>query len=277
MNLRPILLALFLVIACMQSLQAQQVHRISIGLGTSYYYGELTDGYELSFLRPAFQLSYGMYIDPRWHLDIGVSYTQLSAADSTSNYIPRLNRNLHFRTSLVEISGMAYFEILRDKHLYSLWHSKLHMTPYVFGGVALIAFNPQAKFNDIWYDLQPLGTEGQFIEGEGEPYSRLQVSIPFGAGMSVKVNRQIGLSLEVGYRLTFTDYLDDISTDYPNKEALFDSRGSTALALSDPSLDVRREGSIRGNPETNDGYIMVTFKLTYYIKRYKIKKKLSNK
>ena len=102
--------------------------------------------------------------------------------------------------------------------------------------------------------LQPLGTEGQQVSGKfpdrhyPKPYKRTQLSIPMGAGINYKVNRQINLGYEIGWRKTFTDYLDDVSGRYANPADLgqtvvngkvVDSQTSFLADPSDRNFDNR--------------------------------------
>ena len=80
--------------------------------------------------------------------------------------------------------------------------------PYVFGGVAGFHHSPQGKdASGNYVDLQALKTEGV-------SYSKFQFSIPFGAGVRYRINRQLDASFEIGFRKTFTGYLDDVSGNY---------------------------------------------------------------
>jgi hypothetical protein len=47
-----------------------------------------------------------------------------------------------------------------------------------------------------------------------KPYSLLQFSIPFGVGARFRINEVFDLWADVGFRYTFTDYLDDVSANY---------------------------------------------------------------
>jgi len=66
--------------------------------------------------------------------------------------------------------------------------------------------------------------------------------------------------------MTFTDYLDDVSTVYPGINSFSDP---VAAALSDRGheldLSPKAQGKIRGNPEKNDGYFIVNVKVEYYL------------
>lgn len=246
----------------------QRTHVLSAGFGTSYYFGDLSDKFNSSFMRPAGGIYYTNYIMSQLSFRAGVSYTVIKSDDSFANDALRKQRNLSFRSSIAEFSGVLIYEILRDKNFGNSWQGKPHFTPYVFAGISLFHFNPQSRFESEWVDLQPLGTEGQFLTEGAGGYSRLQMSLPHGVGVSVRLTQRMGLSLEVGYRLTFTDYLDDVSTSYPNSSELFEQQGATAVALANRSGGLYPDGSKRGNPEANDGYTIFLFTVNYYLGRF---------
>ena len=128
----------------------------------------------------------------------------------------KVARNLEVRTTYYELAAMAELNLTKfdvaDGHI---------SAPYLFAGIAGFYFNPQARdYNtNIWTDLQPLGTEGQTLEG-GKKYSRMQVAVPFGVGFRLSLTPRVNLGFEIGFRQTFTDYLDDVSGTYPDLDAL---------------------------------------------------------
>ena len=81
--------------------------------------------------------------------------------------------------------------------------SKLNF--HAFAGVGLMYFNPKAKYQGEWYALHPLQTENK-------NYSLFQFVIPLGIGARIKLDPFFNILIEGGYRLTFTDYLDDASS-----------------------------------------------------------------
>ena len=93
-----------------------------------------------------------------------------------------------------------------------IYHDPRGKTPEVFG-------------ND-WVRLRPLRTEGQGLTRSSDgssydrPYSLIQPVIPVGVGVRFKLNDRTDLSFEVGYRVTFTDYLDDVGGNYANPNDL---------------------------------------------------------
>src|SRR5690606_4458195 len=65
----------------------------------------------------------------------------------------------------------------------------------------------KGELDGQWYALQPLQTEGV-------SYSKINFSIPAGIGFYYTIDRKYRLGLELGWRTTFTDYIDDISDKY---------------------------------------------------------------
>ena len=82
------------------------------------------------------------------------------------------------------------------------------------------------------YRLRELHTEGQGFEGgpeifseevTGEKYStyeRFAICIPFGFGIKKAFHSTAGIKLEASYRFTNTDYLDDVSSVYYDRNKL---------------------------------------------------------
>lgn len=143
-------------------------------------------------------------------------------------------------------------------------------SPYIFAGGGFFRFNPQAEIDGQWYNLQRLGTEGQRSDlyPDRKPYSLSSNVILFGLGYKFNITRMFTGALEWGMRRTGTDYLDDVSTTYPDP-SVFDTN-PIAMTLHDQSLENRGEnaGFQRGNPNTNDWYSFVGIVLTFRIKDF---------
>ncbi|MDQ2769130.1 MAG: DUF6089 family protein, partial [Bacteroidota bacterium] len=116
-----------------------------------------------------------------------------------------------------------------------------------------------------YVDLQPLKTEGQ-----STTYSNYQVSIPFGGGIRYRINRNFDASLEVGWRYTFTDYLDDVSTKYADPGLLTTAYqqyfGRGISNNSNPqTAGFDNAGNVRGISTKNDWYIVTGVTLNYIL------------
>ena len=268
MKAKAITLLLCLVFVASSVAFSQRTHAFAAGVGTIYYYGDLTDNFNNSLLRPALSVSYSKYILPQISFRVGVGYGEVGATDRQAIDPLRIKRNLHFRSTLAEASGVIVYEIFRDKNFGNAWQGRPFMTPYIFGGIAFFKFNPKAIKDNVWHELQPLGTEGQYIPGNSPgPYALTQASVPLGAGLSLRLSERSGINFEIGYRTTFTDYLDDVSDVYPDFEALKEVSGQLAVDLSERA-GTFKAGQKRGNPGANDSYFYAMFSITYYLNRY---------
>ncbi|MCH8905099.1 MAG: hypothetical protein IIA45_14425, partial [Bacteroidetes bacterium] len=125
-----------------------------------------------------------------------------------------------------------------------------------------------------WYELQPLGTEGQGIVAGKKTYSRTQLSIPAGISIIYKSNSRVRIGFEIGYRKTFTDYLDDVSTIYFDENILVEQKGTVAGAVSNRTREITTDpdqlvyfqaGSQRGDPTDKDSYIFSVFSINYLL------------
>jgi hypothetical protein len=88
--------------------------------------------------------------------------------------------------------------------------------------------------------------------------------MPLGAGVRFELTRRVGLALEAGYRFTFSDYLDDVSTTYP-AAAVDPLRASFIDRGPQVGTPPAEPGSMRGNPNNKDGYLSLGIKLEYLL------------
>ena len=162
-----------------------------------------------------------------------VLYHVVEAWDSDSDDPWIRNRNLSFRNQVIEGSVQGELNFFN----YQLGNRKFPVSPYLFGGLAYYRMRPMAQYRGTWYELQPLGTEGQGTEFGAEKYKTTMFSVPFGAGIKTNLFAIFGLSIEWGVRKTWTDYFDDISGKYVDPGLLADLNGELAAVLSDRSIE----------------------------------------
>lgn len=252
---------------------------VGVSAGATNYKGDLDDNFALKFTKPGFGFQGGYKFHPHMSLRLGFTQGWMKASDAkAARDIPRRRRNLSFRSPITEGSLVLVYEFFANDRKYKY---RPQYTPYLFAGVAAFAFNPQAKLGDEWYDLQPLGTEGQHLVDCGypdcpKPYSLVQISFPFGAGIRYKLTDKIDLSLEIGLRKTTTDYLDDVSGRYPDLDALRSEMGNQngvpAAALLSDRIDrgVYPQGGefwngIRGDNSQDDWYVVTMVSANYIL------------
>ncbi|HEX7415547.1 MAG TPA: DUF6089 family protein [Bacteroidia bacterium] len=208
-----------------------------------------------------------------------LTYAMVSGSDALTDNVIRHNRNLNFRSPIVELSfqGEYYFINEKRKNLYSIGglkskKKKKKFAPYIFAGVGVFFYNPKEELAGKWYGLRKYHVEGQGLPGGPKQYNDVSVCIPVGLGFKYVVNKRWSIGAEFGVRKTFTDYIDGVSTRYYDKAKLLQAYGATAVALADPSLGIIKgatnpsvdgTGAQRGNPKYKDSYMFFTINVGY--------------
>ena len=250
-----------------------QYHEIGGMFAQAHYIGDINPFNHIpTRFAPGGGLIYRYNFNDRIAFKANVLYGQIYAADEDSDSEWQQNRNLHFRSDIFEFSGQIEINFLT----YEIGDKKRPSSPYLFVGLSLFRHNPKGEFEDRWLDLQPLGTEGQGIEGFEDRYNLTQISIPFGVGFKFNIWRNFGGAVEWGMRRTFTDYLDDVSTNYVNAVVLQEENGPLAAIMADRSLEpTGPEGTNsemqRGESNRNDWYTFAGVMITYKIGQPQIK------
>ncbi|MGB8192309.1 MAG: DUF6089 family protein [Chitinophagaceae bacterium] len=186
-------------------------------------------------------------------------------------------RNLNFKSSLLEATVMAeiYPTVFFESDPTDVYHK---IRPYVVGGVGAFRFNPKGQdpATNEWVKLQPLKTEGQgFTEyPDRQPYKLTQLNVPFGFGIKYFLSENVNLSFEIVHRTTFTDYIDDVSTEFIDPNLFNNYLPSSQAAIADRIYNkspLRTNGlgsgsgfgpgDKRGTKENNDAYYSAGFKL----------------
>lgn len=192
----------------------------------------------------------------------------VEAFDSYSNSQWQKERNLNFKSPIKELSAQFEFNFFNYK---IGGNENQNFSPYIFLGLAGFNFNPQGQTSDGWVDLQTLGTEGQGLPGgpSKKKYALTQMSIPFGVGFKTGFSKGMCVGFEWGMRKTFTDYIDDVSTQYYDPTILAKDHGQLAAVLADQSKSkdpkYSNTGKQRGNPTNKDWYSFIGIVLTIKI------------
>jgi hypothetical protein len=214
----------------------------------------------------------------------GLMWGRISGADGLSLNPARVARNLSFRNDLIELAVRPEFTLYYDNDVAGKGYYNPDFRLYVFAGVAAFYNNPQGK-NDAgdWVNLQPLKTEAK-------QYSKIQFAIPAGLGFYFTHLKKYRFGFEMGWRTTFTDYIDDASTTYPDLVELQSGLATEmAFRATDESVDRAIElgtaygefgtdvtrtsyganflsGEKRGDATHNDGYLFTQLSLSKVIK-----------
>jgi opacity protein-like surface antigen len=234
---------------------AQRWH-LNLTGGLSNYSGDLQAKY-FTTDQSNFAFGAGAQYDitPKLSVNSMISYMKIGASDQFNKPDLRF-RNLSFQSALIEwnLTGeYTFFDITRSQ-----------VSPFVFAGIALFHFDPYAfdsTGNKIY--LKPLSTEGEGLSEypDKRPYNLLQFAIPLGAGIKFRVSENVVLAYEVGFRKTFTDYLDDVSSRYVDPAVLLTERGPKAVEMSYRAGELKggnttypTEGTVRGGERYKDVY-----------------------
>ncbi len=290
---------------------------IGFSINALNYYGDLSPSpnkvsTDISFTKPGFGISYTRRFGPRFSVQAQFMYGSIKGSDAESadkgdlgSGVFRYKRNLSFRNIIKELSVVAVIDLFENQSTYM---SRVKWTPYLYLGIAGFLHNPQAiaPSKDLqggtineggqYVDLQPLGTEGQNstlsssdVNSGIKPYSLLQIAIPFGIGARFRISEVMDLSGDIGFRYTFTDYLDDVSANYVGLATFTGPNSKLAQAMSYRSNEVlgpTPPNSVpsgiagvnveagygsefptnkRGGRNDNDIYMVTSIKLTYII------------
>lgn len=261
---------LLLCFCCFPLASLAQDFHFSFRLGAAAYHGDLTQkALNTTGAKP--MVSLGARYDLTEHLTARTYFSYLAfGADDKAGTASMKLRNLNFQTKVFDWELTAQYNLfnLNDK-----W-----WTPYIFAGVAVFHFNPYTTTttDGAKVFLQSLSTEGQGIRSGTSAYKLTQFCLPLGFGADYSLNEDMRLGLEVGYRKLMTDYLDDVSTTYADRDNLLHAKGQTAVDLAWRGDEVNNSpypagGTMRGNPKNKDGYyyVALTYTIRYFFDKYK--------
>jgi hypothetical protein len=253
-----------------------QEGEFGFGVGMGHYFGDLNTNASLN--RPKF--SAGVFFRKQINNYVGVklsaNYAQLGYSDVYSKNETQQLRNLSFNSSIWEIAisgDFNFFKFYPGVEGYTY-------TPYVSLGVGLFSYDPYAYYNNEKVFLRPLGTEGQgsSLYPDKKPYSTMAFTIPISIGFKYNISDKTNLFMEVGYRFTGTDYLDDVSTTYAPDAfpALPNGNPSLGYILQDRSFElgtpIGLKGRQRGNSQQKDAYAIAQVGLSFNISSYRCPK-----
>jgi hypothetical protein len=280
--------------------QAQMQYELGVSVGPSNFLGDLggnqgkgqmfikDNNFELTKLMPGIYFS----VIPNHFVSFHAAFN-FGRLEGDDNVIDRKggleearsDRNQHFKSRIQEfiVTGQFYPTVFLEQDPDDVWHK---FRPYGLVGVGVFHFNPQAQYIDAngratWVDLKPLRTEGQGMPNypNRKEYSLTQINVPYGFGVKYFFNENVNISFEICNRMTFTDYIDDVSTTYVSEQDFYDYFGAGS-ATADIARQMANKaqwanggtylpsygpGDKRGNPNLNDAYYSTVVKLGFRI------------
>lgn len=278
---------------------AQYNVEIGMNIGGTGYLGEIggkgleAKGFLGDLILKETNLTTGVFgkfkITPKFFLTTGFNYIKISGDDLNTGQGPRYWRNLRFQNTLYEFNTRAEYSFFKLNDLGGRGRYRTSLDLYGFIGLSGFYHNPKGSLNPDapskdWIELQPLQTEGN-------SYSKLGISTPYGLGLVITSNTFYKFGFYFNYMKNYTDYLDDISKLYVDPSILSNQAALLANQFNGPEEQESNfgAGQIRGNPSNFDDIFMLNFSFSKiissknniyyadYLMKYKIPKKLKKK
>lgn len=297
-NSRGLSLLVALLLSALFEAKAQKFqpsHSIGFSAGVSSFLGDLGGSrnigrgfvYDLDIqaTRPAIGVFYKYNANYFLSFKGELAYTQLVGNDAFSpaemfvdRAYPRRYRNLQFTSPVISFGGMVELNLYK----YEAGNSdNFKFAPFVGIGGGGFWFDPRTNdpLTGEKVRLQPLGTEGQGLPGYGDRYKLFQPQIMGSAGLKFNAGPALAMTFEVIYHQTFTDYLDDVSSNfvdpmifynyYDNQTASQIARlhnRAPELGFADPTLTaITKPGQIRGDETDKDQFFRVQASFVFLI------------
>lgn len=249
---------------------------VSVGayVGLANYFGDLNPAAQyvstdLSKTRMSLGIEVSRKLSPRLIARAGLAWARVAASDfeaanpENDRDLFRFVRNNHFRNDIFELSLVFTWDLFPSRFVY---HKRLPFTPYIMAGISAFYHDPRARVpadegyitgqgfsvNSLganpgdWVRLRPLRTEGQGLTRQFGPnagtaydrqYSLFQPAIPLGVGLRFKITDRVDASVEVAYRILFTDYIDDVAGNYADPRDLITQVGPLSALMANRSVE----------------------------------------
>ena len=240
-----------------------------MGGGLAVYRGDLSANFipDSKMLGAHASAAFTRWISPYFSLHAALSRMYIRGSDKYNAQKEQYyRRNLDFETNIMELAVTGRLQ-LTDQY-------QSRVVPFLEGGFSVFHFNPFTNIGSKKLFLHSYNTEGQGFPKypDAKPYQLWQPALVYGTGAFIKISEKWDIGLELTARYLFTDYLDDVSGKYVDKNDLFQARGQTAVGLSFRADEIPynniaypNAGDQRGSVAGNDMFYAVGLMLRYRI------------
>ena len=246
-----------------QKIEAPQKSRIEIGLlgGGTIFKGTISNP---NIFNNEMNILMGINIGYTIYSNISASLTIMSSKLSNSDYNSsnneQISRGMSFSTSILGISPAINFDFV-DNRLYT---KAKRFRPSVGVGFDFISFTPTGMYKNKSFNLQPLGTGGQFIDSLKKPYSTMALGYFLNLKLKYQINRFNSAGIFFTLHQSMSDYLDDVGPDeYPSVAQILAKTKTdpdAAIYFSNPSSKSTTKGQLRSSPNNaRDSFINFGF------------------
>lgn len=208
-----------------------QFKEIGIGAGVLNYTGDLQKRFTYSEIRPGVNVLYRLNFTDAFSVRLNGMIGGLKGADDPEYDSYSNRRSAKFSLMAYEFAALMEYNFFD----YRSGGSFIRVTPYLFGGIALMGYSGESE----WQDLNADGTGTETVIRD---YSKpIMPVIPFGLGFKYNINPKFDINIEFGARKTFDDLIDNVS-------GIEDNTSKTYAG---------------GNDNTNDWYFFTGISLSY--------------
>jgi hypothetical protein len=214
----------------------------------------------------------GIFVRYKWRQDVSLKlafdYMRIEGDDKLSSNPGRRFRNFNFRNDVFALSQTAEWFFFTDPDLGNTYRYRNSFRAYVFAGIGGFYTNPKSSYQGKWVSMRDY-----FVEGY--EYKSIVLGLPVGVGFYFTFDKRHRLGFEFNYMKTFTDYLDDISGNYPSDPGDDYTRGLALRKEELPSDVVNSNlgayyshdwGEKRGDPTNKDAIVYLNLSYSRVIK-----------
>lgn len=197
--------------------------------GISYYNGEmnLASQFNPKLMSPSIGLILRRNLNSRWAFRLNGMWGKLKGNDNYGNTVLQQSRGLAFKGSFIDFNGQFEFNFIP----YCACDNQSYITPFLFVGAGAGWYRTNMSYVG--------GTNGN-IGGDAGSGSAIAANLPFGFGAKYKLSHRFLMSLEWGFRKTYTDYIDGVSTVYDStNKQIGNSKNDDWYSIVGLSLTIR--------------------------------------
>jgi hypothetical protein len=207
--------------------------------GISGYSGDLCGGLGCQTLNYNFGAGFQYKVWPRTSFGAEFNYFTLGATDAVAN------RNISFTATNYElvITGRLYLidDVVRVAADRGRKYKKIK--PYITLGAGGLLYTPVST-----YYAPPVDS---IFRSEGRAYPNITAVFPAGFGVQYVITPRVSVLGELSYRLSISDYLDDVGIVRGNNAGLKDSYGFFNIKLQiTPSAPAKKKKKTLPVPES---------------------------
>ncbi len=206
---------------------------------------------------------------PNVFLKAAFDYIRIQGDDKLTTNPARHYRNLNFKNDIFNLSLTGEYVFYEDPDLGNTYRYRNSFRAYALGGISAFYHNPKASYQGGWVALRPLQTEGVY-------YSPINIAIPLGVGFYFTFQRKHRIGFEAIWWKTFTDYLDDISGNYPSKPPSDPLAKALSLRTDELPVPTNKQdysvykshdwGLKRGDKTHKDNFLTMSITYSYVIR-----------